>query len=202
MLQDELATALGISKSQLSQWKGRKVNPCPTDDIGKAKTWIAGNIKPRAKRKKSDAGTATVPAKDIPPVLLPPADSEHTWEARLERARKMEYCIFETIRNTINAKQYAQLQSLLSSWQRANQGLVEAERDSQAIRRESGELIHRDTARAIMAELLIPIRNALDLLPMSERARCNPQSPETAQQALTEWRDKLLRSVSQAATKF
>ena len=46
------------------------------------------------------------------------------------------------------------------------------------------------------------IRSALDLLPVTERSRCNPSDPKTAEGALRAWKDALLLKVSQAATKF
>lgn len=199
MLQDELAKALDVSKGYLSKLikKG-----CPADDIGKAKTWISAHTKPRAKRKKVAADPVSEAAKELPPVETSAPEPCETWEARLGRARKIERDIYEAAQATIGRKEYAPLSSLLASYQRALQGIAEAEQTALDIRKESGELIHRETAAAILAELLLPIRNALDLLPMSERTRCNPQSPEVAQEALTAWRDKLLRVLCSAETKF
>ncbi len=76
------------------------------------------------------------------------------------------------------------------------------QRESQEVRRQAGELIHRDTVKAILAELVTPLRAALVDLPAAERTRCNPQSPDVAQKALTLWRDRLLDALNKAASKF
>jgi hypothetical protein len=53
-----------------------------------------------------------------------------------------------------------------------------------------------------LAEILVPIHNALDLLPMTERSRCNPQSPEVAEGALRNWKDALLLRISTTEMKI
>jgi hypothetical protein len=73
-------------------------------------------------------------------------------------------------------REFAQPTSLLASYQKALQGIAEAEKVALERRIESGELIHRETARAIIAEVLVPIRNALDVLPMTERSRSKSSS--------------------------
>lgn len=199
MLQDELAKALDVSKGYLSKLikKG-----CPADDVGKAKGWISASIKPRAKRKRSAADPVSEAAKDIPPAETPCPDPCESWEARLGRARKIERDIYEASQAALGRKDFAPLQSLLSSYQRALQGIREAEETALESRIQSGELIHRDTCKAILGEMLLPIRSALELLPLSERSRCNPAAPEIAQAALTAWKDSLLLRLSQADTKF
>ena len=114
----------------------------------------------------------------------------------------MEVDVYNASQTAIGRKEFSQLQSLLSSYQRALQGIAEAESTALETRIQSGELIHRDTARAILVELLQPIRSSLDLLPMTERSRCNPQQPEVAEGALRAWRDALLLRLSTADTRF
>jgi phage terminase Nu1 subunit (DNA packaging protein) len=198
MLQDELAAKLGVTKGTISKYKSRG---CPTDDEGKARNWIRANIKPRGK----PTAVAHEPGSDVP--TLPPAESpapveEFTWEARLARARKMEIDVYDAAQAAIGRKEFAQLTSLLGSYQRALQGIADAEVTAMEARIATGELIHRETARAILTEVLVPLRSALDVLPMTERSRCNPQQPEVAEAALRGWRDAFLLRLSQAKTKF
>jgi hypothetical protein len=114
----------------------------------------------------------------------------------------MEVSVYEASRAAIGRKEFNQLQSLLASYQKALQGLAELEQVATQNRIQAGELIHRETCRAIMVELLQPIRNALDLLPVTERSRCNPSDPKTAEGALRAWKDALLNRLSVAHTKF
>ena len=193
MRQDDLAKKLGIGKSQLSKFKARG---CPVDDEGKARCWISANIKPRGKRK----GDAPAPSTGLPPPETPVPEEEFSWEKRLERARKMEVAVYDASKLAIRHREFAQLQSLLASYQKALQGIAEAEKVALESRIQSGELIHRDTAKALLAELLVPIRNALETLPITERSRCNPVDPKTAEDALRGWKDSLLLRLSQAGS--
>ncbi len=114
----------------------------------------------------------------------------------------MELDIYNASQSAIGREAFGQLQSLLSSYQRSFQAIADLEKTALEVRVQSGELIHRDTAKAILAEMLVPIRNALDVLPMTERSRCNPQAPEVAEAALRTWKDGLLLRLSQADTRF
>lgn len=199
MLQDELAAKLGVKKSQLSKFKARG---CPMDDVGKAKNWIGANIRPRGKPSVSCADPAPCAAVELPPIESPAPAESCTVEARLDRARRMEIQIYETCKTAVSTKAYGQLSGLLASYQKALQAITEAESTALQSRIDSAELVHRDSARAIMSSILTPIINSLDLLPITERTRCNPQKPEVAEATLRAWKDALLLRVSQAATKF
>jgi hypothetical protein len=87
MLQDELAGALGVRKSQLSKFKARG---CPVDDEGKARLWISANIRPRGRKKKPLTNPDGEPTQGIPPREEPSPPDVFSWEARLDRARKTE----------------------------------------------------------------------------------------------------------------
>ena len=195
----ELAKALGISKGQLSKWKAKG---CPVDNAGTAQTWISQNIRPRAKRKGAASGPATKEAKDLPPPETAPLPESLTWEARLARARKIELDVFEAAQRALKRGESVRLQNLLSAYRKSLASIAEAENTALEARIQTGELLHRETARAIMAELLVPIRNALDFLPMTERSRCNPLHPDVAEGALQAWKDALLNRLSVVETKF
>ncbi len=199
MLQDELASALNITKSQLTKWKAKG---CPVDDAGKAKTWIAANIKTRAKRKPSVVIAGDKPEQTPSPVECSNPDDITSPEARLERAKQMELLLDATVKQAVGKKEFGSMQSLLSSYQRAFQTIQEGEERQTAARLASAELIHRDTAQAIYAEMFVPLRNALELLPVTVRSRCNPQKPEVAEKALREWKDALLLKLSTARLSF
>ena len=168
----------------------------------KARLWIRANNKPRNSRTSNAADPLATVATDLPPREESEVPADYSWEARLDRARKMEVEVYQASQRAIGRNDFNVLQSLLASYQKALQGIKEAETTALEARIQTGELIHRDTARAIMMELLIPIRNALDLLPMTERNRCNPQEPAVAENALRGWKDALLLRLSQADTKF
>jgi phage terminase Nu1 subunit (DNA packaging protein) len=198
MQQVELAGLLGITKGQLSKWKAKGL---PVDDEGKARTWIRQNIRTRAKRNGAPAAPVVTQSKDLPPPETPPVPESYSWEARLARARKIELDVFDAAQRALNQGEAVRLQNLLSAYVKSLAGIAEAEKTALEARIQSGELLHRDTVRAILGELLVPIRNALDLLPMTERTRCNPQSPEVAEGALRQWKDALLLRLSTSESK-
>ena len=66
----------------------------------------------------------------------------------------------------------------------------------------TGDMVHRESVKSVMEQLLRPLREALDKLPLNERTNCNPEKPEIAERALKEWRDRLLLRAKSAVAKF
>ncbi len=66
----------------------------------------------------------------------------------------------------------------------------------------SGDVLRRSDALATMEAVLTPLNEALRKLPLNERTNCNPQNPEIAERALTEWRDRLCIRARAALNPF
>lgn len=184
--------ALDESKSRISEYKKRGMPM----EIGKAKIWHKANVVKKPRGDKKWAGI----------VLPSPGQREpgdlNAWPARLKRARDTERQTSALLQGAIKKKESAQIPGLLKAHSQAVEAVAAAEKLAASILSESGDLIHRDSVRAVMTKLLTPLREALDKLPLGERTNCNPQQPEIAERALTEWRDRLLGRMAGAEGKF
>jgi len=188
----QMADGLKVPSSRVSEWTKRGM---PTDSIQAAAAWRMIHARPRTK------GTALAPQlrQDKPAAA---GTHDHSaaldtgWEARLERTRQVELQIFETITASLAKGDVTVLQRLQAAHVAAVKEIAAAEKIALEIRTASKELLHIDRVKRIMCAVADPIRQALDLLPITERSRCNPDHPEIAYRALKEWVDRLLRQVS------
>lgn len=191
MNQVELAKALGVSTALVSKWKARGM---PIGDIGEAQNWLSINVPAKSRGR--------IEAKGLPPPESNPVMDQDTWEARLKRARDTERETSALVKAAIAGGAAAQIPILLKSHSQSVEAVATAEKLAADARLHSGELIHRETVRGIMRELLTPLREALDKLPLAERTNCNSDHPEIAEAALTAWRDRLLVRALAAESKF
>lgn len=186
----ELAKALGVPASRVSEWLKRGMPRSPE----LAKAWRFSNAAPR-KRPQAQAGL------QIPPSLPPPAAGQ-SWEDRLQRARDAEIAIYQTLQQALRGMDTKTLANLQSSHLLAIKEIAEAEKIASRAQVESGELIHREIIRAIWREVIPPLKAAIERLPVQTRATCNPEHPEVAEAALKAEVRNLLARISQAESKF
>lgn len=186
-----MAQSLGVSGAMVSKWKAKGM---PVDDLGSAKNWLSINV-PALYRATGNSG-------DIPPPEKPAGADQDTWESRLKRSRDTERNTHGLLTAAIQSSSSAQIPGLLKSHSAAVEAVATAEKLASDARIHTGDLIHRETVRSIMRELLIPLREALDKLPAGQRTNCNPDHPDIAERALTEWRDKLLVRANAIQAKF
>lgn len=191
MNQGQLAQELGVSGALVTKWKKKGM---PTADIGEARNWLSVNV--RAMHRPAGNG------KDIPPREATSLEDRDTWEARLKRSRDTERQTSDLLQAAIAGGGAAQIPGLLKCHSQAVEAVAIAEKLAADARLHSGELIHRETVRAIMRDILSPLREALDKLPIGERTNCNPDHPEIAERSLTEWRNRLLARGNVAEAKF
>ena len=187
-----LADHLGLTSGRVSQLKKQGM---PTVTVEGARSWMAKNLNQnKAGRTRSKASAVRESLAEVLAKLesQAPTTDDASWEGMLGRARFAErasYASFVASLRAGDAVLAARYQGLHG---KAAEAVATAEKMATDAKRQTGELVHRDDVRALMAEVLVPIRNALDTLPMTERNRCNPQAPEVAEAALRQWRDALL----------
>ena len=182
----------GDPPSRLSEWKkryGLDLSSFKTDDD--FRLWKLANVKPKGRRKgKADASM---------PALAPPtreAEGDDTWDSRLSRIRSNEREASRALQAAIKGGMVMQVPVLLKAHSSAVEAVATAEKLATDARKYTGELASRSDFLASMTEILSPIRQALDNLPTTLRARCNPERPELAHAVLEEWRDKLMATIA------
>lgn len=194
MNQTQLATKLGVERMQVSKWKARGM---PVNDLGKAKVWLAKNVASRQREMKL--------AGDLKPLgkrKEPARPEDDQWLARLNRAKANEREADRLLQSAIQGGKVAQIQPLLRAHTSAVESVASAEKLAKEAEIQGGDLVHRDSVRAMMEDLLRPLREALDRLPVNERTNCNPDRPEIAERALKEWRGHLLLRCHAVKGKF
>jgi hypothetical protein len=194
MNQTQLAARLGVERMQVSKWKARGM---PVGDLGKAKIWLAKNVASRQREMKA-AGDLRPLAK----LTKPARPEDDQWLARLNRARANEREADRLLQSAIQGGKIGQIQPLLRAHTSAVESVANAEKLAKEAEIQGGDLVHRDSVREMMEQLLRPLREALDKLPLNERTNCNPEHPEIAERALTEWRDRLLIRCHAVKGKF
>ena len=190
----ELAAGLNVPRSRISEWLGRGM---PRTSIQAAASWRLVHARPRKGKAAFIAQSRQeTPADDAPAKDTPATDDG--WEARLNRTRKVETEIFDTLRKALAQGDVNMLGKLQSAHIAAVKEIAAAEAIALEARKASGELLHVDDVRRIQREVLAPLRQRLDLLPVQERSRCNPERPDIAHAALKEWLERTLLIVSKA----
>jgi len=188
----ELIKALGIPRQRISEY-GKRGMP---REVGAAKTWLSKNVESR-KRDTKRAG-------DLKPLRRARAHSpqDDLWGARLDRARANEREADRLLQKAIQGGKVGQIQPLLKAHTDAIKAVANAEELARLAEIQSGDMVHRESVKVMMEQLLRPLREALDKLPLNERTNCNPDHPEIAEKALTEWRDRLLLRAKSVEGKF
>jgi hypothetical protein len=184
----QMADGLGVPPSRVSEWKSRARNPMPMTSIESAAAWRRVHAPARAKRPASASqsrqgkrsGHRAIPAKG------------DDWQSRLERTKDVERQIFDSITKAIKQGDVTLLARLQSARAAALKEIRDAEQMAVEAQLGSGDTLRRSDALATMVAVLTPLNEALRKLPLNERTNCNPQKPEIAERALTEWRDRLM----------
>ena len=195
----EMSAGLKVAPARVSEWEKRGM---PMHSIEAAASWRRNHAPPRKGKKaafiaqsRQETPADAAPAKDTPA-------TDDGWEARLNRTRQVEMEIFDTLRKALAQGDVNLLGKLQAAHINAVKEIAAAESIALEARVASKELLHADDARELMREVLAPLRLRLDQLPVQERSRCNPEHPDIAHKALTEWVERTLLLVSRAETKF
>jgi len=194
MNQVQLATKLGVTRAMVTKWKGRGM---PVGDLGKAKVWLAANVSSFKREARTE--------RDLPGLRNESREQslqDDTWQARVGRARLAERQADRLLQSAIKGGRLGQIQSLLMSKSKLLKELAGVEDMARTEEIKTGDMVHRESVKAMMEQLLRPLREALDKLPLNERTNCNPEHPEIAEKALTEWRDRLLLRAKSVEGKF
>jgi len=131
-----------------------------------------------------------------------PATGGDTWADRVERARQTERETHASYLDALARGDTAQLERLLSSHSRAVDQVGKIEKLASEAERESGDMLRRSDVERALKAALEPLNDALCKLPLNERTNCNPQNPEIAERALTEWRDRFMKRARAAEMIF
>jgi hypothetical protein len=190
----ELAIGLEVPASRVSEWIKRGM---PRTSVQVAATWRQVHARPR----KGNVSRVAPPRQPEAESVVT-TGTDNGWEARLKRTQESELRIHDTLLAALGAGDFNVLQRLQAAHIGAVKEIAAAEKIALEVRTASEELIHRDTVREIMSELLVPLRGALDRLPLGERTNCNPDHPEIAEAALKDWLHRTLLLCSKAESRF
>jgi len=170
-------------------------------DVSSAKTYLAWRRKhreSRASRPREKPAVAKPGAKSKAPSPVVLGDD---WPDRVSRAREMERSSYQAYISAVQSGDVGQLERLQAAHVKSISTVADVE--ERAAKAELGDkTIKYVDAEAVMVAVLTPLREALSKLPLNERTNCNPQQPEIAERALTEWRDRLLIRASSAENAF
>jgi hypothetical protein len=194
----EMASGLNVAPARVSEWEKRGM---PMTSIEAAAAWRRIHAPARAKRSASAPQTKQEKRSGRAPGHTAPSQGDG-WEARLERTRQVERQIFDSIAKAIRQGDVTLLARLQSARAAALREIRDAEQMAVDAQLGGGDMLRRSDAEAVMVEVLRPLREALDKLPLNERTNCNPERPEVAQRALTEWRDRLMVRANAALSRF
>ncbi len=194
MNQVQLASKLNVTRMMVSKWKARGM---PVGDLGKAKVWLAQNVSSFKREAKAEKDLPELPDEDRAQSL-----QDDTWEARVGRARLAERQADRLLQAAIKGGRIGQIQPLLLSKSKLLAEVSNVEDMARTAEIKVGDMVHRESVKSMLEQLLRPLRESLDKLPLNERTNCNPQQPEIAEKALTEWRDRLLLRCKSIEGKF
>jgi hypothetical protein len=191
----ELARGMKVAPARISEWIPRGL---PRTSIEAAAAWRKVHAPARAKRPASApqsrqgerSSRRAVPAKG------------NDWQSRLDRTKQVEKQIFNSISKAIRQGDVTLLARLQSARAAALKEIRDAEQMAAEAQLGSGDVLRRSDALATMEAVLTPLNEALRKLPLNERTNCNPQNPEIAERALTEWRDRLCIRARAALNPF
>jgi hypothetical protein len=180
----EMASGLKVAPARVSEWEKRGM---PMHSIEAAAAWRKVHAPARLKRAASApqsrqgkrSGRRAIPTRG------------DDWQDRLERTKRVERQIFDSISKAIRQGDVTLLARLQSARAAALKEIRDAEQMAVEAQLGSGDMLRRSEAVAVMVAVLTPLNEALRKLPLNERTNCNPQNPEIAERALTEWRDRL-----------
>lgn len=189
----QLIKALGIPKQRVSEYAKRGM----PREVGAAKVWLAANVASRTRDAKVAGDLPELPDEDRAQSL-----QDDTWEARMGRARLAERQADRLLQGAIKGGKIGQIQPLLMAKSKLLSEVASVEDGARVAEIKAGDMVHRESVKFMLEQLLRPLREALDKLPLNERTNCNPQQPEIAEKALTEWRDRLLLRCAGVEAKF
>ncbi len=194
----EMATGLKVAPARFSEWEKRGM---PMHSIEAAAAWRKVHAPARLKRAASAPQSTHRKGSGRGPGNPPPAKGDG-WEARLERTKQVEKQIYNSITKAIRQGDVMLLARLQSARAAALKEIRDAEQMAVEAQLGSGDMLRRSDALATMEAVLTPLNEALRKLPLNERTNCNPQNPEIAERALTEWRDRLMVRAKAALNPF
>ena len=191
----ELARGMKVAPARISEWIPRGL---PRTSIEAAAAWRKVHAPARAKRPASApqsrqgkrSGRRAIPTKG------------DDWQDRLERTKRVERQIFDSITKAIKQGDVTLLARLQSARAAALKEIRDAEQMAVEAQLGSGDMLRRSDALATMVAVLTPLREALLKLPLNERTNCNSSQPEIAERALTEWRDRFFVRMNSAENAF
>ena len=173
----------------------------PRTSISAAEAWRRVHAPPRAKRatnaSQSRQGKASTPAPGHP---APPRGDD--WQSRLERTRQVEVQLYDSINEAIANGDVVTLSRLQSARAAALKEIRLCEQKATEAQLDSGIVVTVEHVKKMFVALLVPLREALDKLPLNERTNCNPEHPEIAEKALSEWRVRTLERCRKAENPF
>ena len=194
----ELAQGLKVAPARISEWIPRGL---PRTSIAAAESWRRTHAPARLKRAASAPQSTHRKSSGRAPGHPIPAKGDG-WEARLERTKQVERQIFNSIAKAIRRGDVTLLARLQSARAAALKEIRDAEKMAVDAQLDGGDMLRRADAESVMVAVLRPLREALDKLPLNERTNCNPEKPEIAERALTEWRTRLLLRAKAAENRF
>ncbi len=96
---------------------------------------------------------------------------------QINRAHKVELLLFSAIQHALAKNQIVQLNSLLNAYTRGFASIAEAEEKGLAAQIKRRELLPIAECKSVVAEILTPLRQALETLPLTERADAIRERP-------------------------
>ena len=163
----EMAAGLGVPPARVTEWKGRNM---PMHSIEAAAAWRKVHAPARLKR----AAVAPQSRHGKPSGRRPVPSKGDDWQSRLERTKRIERSLFDSIGKAIRQGDVTLLARLQSARAAALREIRDAEQMAVDAQLGGGDMLRRSDAEAVMVEVLRPLREALDKLPLNERTNCNP----------------------------
>jgi hypothetical protein len=172
-------------------------------DLSSAKTYL------RWRRKHRESRTSR--RREKPVVTKPRAKSKRSspvvilgdsWPDRLERARAMEKASYRAYLDAAQECDASQLERLQAAHVRAIAMVGDVEQRAAEAELKCGHLVSVEAVKAMIEQMIRPLRTAIDKLPINERLACNPEHPEIAERALNEWRVRMILRARRALAAF
>jgi hypothetical protein len=182
--QKHIAKTLGVTESEISVAKNKHGIKPTLDSMQRHFN---------AKKKRGRA-THFIPTGKF--------EDTETWEDRERFARGFAWRQRQALQAAQDDGQVGELVTLMKALDAAENRVSEVESRATEAQLKGGHLVSTEAVRTMIAQLLRPLRQALDKLPVNERTNCNPEHPEIAERALKEWRDRLLLRANAALDAF
>jgi hypothetical protein len=191
----QLARGLRVAPSIITRWS-RKDPPIPRTSIEAALRWRRNYAPERGRRVKDLAQVEQEKPAPTTTTSTAPA-TDRSWAARLERAQTVELEIFNTLTKTLAGGDYVSVQRLQTAHIAAIKEIASAELTALEVQTAARDLIPIDDLKSVMADILAPLRQELERLPITHGHQANPEHPEIARAVLEKWVDRTLSVVRQ-----